>query len=367
LKILLVFGTRPEAIKMASVIYELREKGMEFKVCVTAQHREMLDQVLDFFDIIPDYDLDLMKTDQNLNKLSALILEKLDRVLESERPDMVLVQGDTTSAFLAALAAFNRGVKIGHIEAGLRTGNLRSPFPEEANRQLISRIADLHFTPTKSALKHLKLELINPNQIFLTGNTVLDSLEIGKEILGDGYMNSQIKEFKDFLKSGHKLVLVTGHRRENFGKGLEEVCEAILQIAKLDRTQVIFPVHMNPLVKEAVNRVLRKHSNILLCKPVNYPTFIWLMSQCDLIISDSGGIQEEAPSFKKHVIVTRETTERPEGIEKGFSVLAGTSKIKIFEEAERVLKGKKQYPKADNPYGDGKAAQKIVKILQEFK
>ncbi len=367
MKILLVFGTRPEAIKMASVIYELREKGMEYKVCVTAQHREMLDQVLSFFNIRPDYDLDLMKTDQNLNKLSALILEKLDSVLEIEKPDMVLVQGDTTSAFLAAFAAFNRGVRIGHIEAGLRTGNLRSPFPEEANRQLISRIADLHFTPTKSALKHLKLELIDPKQIFLTGNTVLDSLEIGKEIIGDGYMNSQIKEFKDFLKRGHKLVLVTGHRRENFGKGLEEVCAAILEIAKLDHIQIIFPVHMNPIVNKSVKRILGLNSNILLCKPVNYPTFIWLMAQCDLIVSDSGGIQEEAPSFKKHVIVTRETTERPEGVDKGFSFLTGTSKGKIFEEAVRVLKAKKQYPKAENPYGDGKAAQRIVKILQEFK
>jgi UDP-N-acetylglucosamine 2-epimerase (non-hydrolysing) len=363
LKILLCFGTRPEAIKMVPIIQELINKGLDYKVCVTAQHRQMLDQVLVFFGIIPHYDLDIMTSGQELNALSALILEKLDNVIKLENPDIILVQGDTTTAFLSAFAGFNRGIKVGHVEAGLRTWDLQFPFPEEANRQLIARITDFHFTPTPKATQNLENEKIKSEKIFFTGNTVIDALEIGKKKLKTGYTNDEILKFQRFLKKEQNLVLVTGHRRENFGKGLEQICQAIIDIANLDRTQVIFPVHMNPIVSNSVKKMLQAHPDILLTEPVNYPAFLWLMSRCDLIISDSGGVQEEAPSFTKKVLVTRETTERPEGLENGFSILTGNSKKKILEESKKILSKPQEINKIENPYGDGKAAQRIVQIL----
>ena len=363
MNILLCFGTRPEAIKLAPIIQELKNQNIDFTVCVTAQHREMLDQVLDFFDIVPDFDLDLMKPGQGLNLLSGLILREMDDLLEKIDPDIILVQGDTTTAFICSLAAFNRGIKIGHIEAGLRTGNLKSPFPEEANRQLISRIADLHFVPTLSAKNNLLLESIPEHKIITTGNTVIDALLLGKTKLEQGYLNEEIRTLKAIREENKKLVLVTGHRRENLGNGIEKVCKALLQIVHRRDVQIIFPVHLNPSVKEAVHKWLGNIPDISLIDPVSYPAVLWLMMKADLIITDSGGIQEEAPSFRKPVIVFRDTTERPEGVEDGFSFLTGTSPEKIVSNAFRLLDAPPDYSKKKNPFGDGKAAEFIVKHL----
>jgi UDP-N-acetylglucosamine 2-epimerase (non-hydrolysing) len=349
---------------MASVIYELKKQNLDFKVCVSAQHREMLDQVLEFFEIIPDYDLNLMRPGQSLNSLSALILKEMDIVLEDSNPDIILVQGDTTTAFIASFTAFNRRIKIGHIEAGLRTGNLKSPFPEEGNRQLISRLANYHFAPTVSAKNSLLNEAIPDEKIILTGNTVIDALLIGKSKLETGYINEEIRELQVSLQKNKKLILVTGHRRENLGDGLENVCQALLDIARRDDVQIIFPVHLNPAVKKTVFEILGHNPNIHLVEPLNYPAFIWLMMQANLIISDSGGIQEEAPSLKKPVLVTREVSERMEGVEAGFSFLVGTDKDKIVEEAIRMLIDPADFLGIENPYGDGKAAFRIVELLR---
>ncbi|WZL88444.1 UDP-N-acetylglucosamine 2-epimerase (non-hydrolyzing) [Salinimicrobium sp. 3283s] len=363
MKILLCFGTRPEAIKMAPVILELKKQNLGFKVCVTAQHREMLDQVLNFFGIEPDYDLNLMQPDQNLNSLSALILKNIDKVIEQYEPDILLVQGDTTTALMASLAAYNRGVKIGHIEAGLRTGNLQSPFPEEGNRQLISRIANYHFAPTLSVRNNLLRESIPEDKILVTGNTVVDALKIGKSRLEEGFRNEEINNLHAFIRKNKKLILVTGHRRENFGKGLEEVCQALLKIERRENVQIIFPVHLNPRVMKPVHKLLGSRRNIHLVAPVNYPAFIWLMMWADLIISDSGGIQEEAPSLKKTVLVTRDTTERPEGVEAGFSILCGTNQHKIIKEAYHHLDFPSLYVDRTNPFGDGFASKRIINFL----
>ena len=293
MRVLVCIGTRPEAVKMAPVIHELKLQKIDFSICVTAQHREMLDQVLDFFDIVPDFDLDLMEPGQSLNSVSSRILWEMDKLLEKENPEMVLVQGDTTTAFIASLAAFNREIRIGHIEAGLRTSNLKAPFPEEANRQLISRIADLHFVPTEKAKKNLMAESIPMDQIFLTGNTVVDALIIGRERLWGGYKNKDIEELEGIHVENKKLILVTGHRRENLGKGLEEVCTALSTIAKREDVQIIFPVHLNPSVNEKVFTFLDSIPNIRLISPLSYPAFLWLMMKATLIITDSGGVQEE--------------------------------------------------------------------------
>ncbi len=350
---------------MAPVIHELQKQKSEFKVCVTAQHREMLDQVLEFFEIIPDYDLNLMKAGQSLNSLSALILQKMDEVLKDSKPDIVLVQGDTTTAFLAALGAFYRGIKVGHIEAGLRTGNLESPFPEEGNRQLISRVTDYHFAPTPSARNNLLKEAISSEKIIVTGNTVIDSLLTGRSRLQNGYINREIEDLQVIIDKNKKLILVTGHRRENFGKGLEEVCRALIKIAEREDVQIIFPVHLNPAVKKPVFQLLGSHSSINLIEPVNYPAFIWLMIKARLIISDSGGIQEEAPSLNKPIIVTRESTERPEGVEAGFSFLTGTDQQKIVKKAFRLLDLPPDFSHKQNPFGDGKASKRIVEFLKK--
>lgn len=350
---------------MAPVIHELQKQKIEYKVCVTAQHREMLDQVLEFFEIVPDYDLNIMQPGQSLNSLSSIILGRVDKILVEINPDIVLVQGDTTTAFITALAAFNRNIKIGHIEAGLRTYDKQAPFPEEGNRQLISRIVDFHFVPTITAKSNLLKEQISENNIFLTGNTVVDALRWGINKIGSWQENEGFRKLKEMLDRDKKLILVTGHRRESFGKGMEEFCEALLEIAKKKDVQLLFPVHLNPRVKNVVYERLFKQQNIILTEPVVYSTMLWLMDNCDLIITDSGGIQEEAPSFKKPVLVTRDISERMEGVEAGFCVLTGTCKSKIVEEVNRILNNPPDFYKAENPYGDGRAAKKIVKILTE--
>ncbi|MDT0688601.1 UDP-N-acetylglucosamine 2-epimerase (non-hydrolyzing) [Salegentibacter sp. F188] len=372
MKLLLCFGTRPEAIKMAPVIHELKKEKMPFKVCVTAQHREMLDQVLDFFEITPDYDLDLMKSGQTLNGLSASILSGMDEVFDDwlrqaqSDVEMVLVHGDTTTASMIAQAAFHRQIKVGHVEAGLRTYNKTSPFPEEINRQLISRIADIYFTPTEKANANLLKEKIPAEQIVLTGNTVVDALYWARGKFAEKELTQEIIELKSRLNDDKKLILVTGHRRENFGKGLEEIGEALLELSLNDDFEIIYPVHLNPNVKNPVNELLGNKPNIHLVAPVAYPTMLWLMQRAEVIISDSGGIQEEAPAFGKPVLVTREFSERMEGVEAGFSVLVGTNKQKIVEETIRLLQNPPDLKKKPNPYGDGKAAERIVEILKDL-
>ncbi|WP_424494760.1 non-hydrolyzing UDP-N-acetylglucosamine 2-epimerase [Salinimicrobium sp. GXAS 041] len=373
-KLLLCFGTRPEAIKMAPVIHELKKQEIAFKVCVTAQHREMLDQVLDFFEITPDYDLDLMRAGQTLNGLSASIFTGIDKVfddwLRQAQPDsntqfgVVLVHGDTTTASMIAQATFHRQIKVGHVEAGLRTYNKTSPFPEEINRQLISRIADVHFTPTEKASSNLLKEGIPVERIALTGNTVVDSLHWAAEKLAGKKLSQEIFGLKALLNNDNKLVLVTGHRRENFGEGLEEIGEALLKLSNRTDLEILYPVHLNPNVKDPVQKRLGNKPNIHLVSPVAYPTMLWLMQRAVVIISDSGGVQEEAPAFGTPVLVTREYSERMEGVEAGFSVLVGTNRQKIVEEATRLLNNPPDLSNRQNPYGDGKAAERIVQFLK---
>ena len=364
MKILLCFGTRPEAIKMAPLYHELQKSKFDVKVCVTAQHREMLDQVLDFFEIIPDYDLDLMQANQTLNSLSASILLKIDSVLLNEKPDLVLVHGDTTTSSMVSLAAFHLGIKVGHVEAGLRTFNKKSPFPEEINRQLVSRIADMHFTPTIRATQNLLDEGIDQKSIIQVGNTVVDALFwTSNKIEDKKYSNEEISFIKKKIPFDKKMILVTGHRRESFGDGFKNLCEALLIIAERKDVIIVYPVHLNPNVKTIVYELLSNTDNIYLIDPVSYPAFVWLMKQSYLIVTDSGGIQEEAPSLGKMVLVTREDSERPEGIEAGFSILVGTNKEKIVTTINAALDDFKELNNVINPYGNGKSSQKIVSYL----
>lgn len=364
-KILLCFGTRPEAIKMAPLYYELKKHdAFEVIICVTAQHREMLDQVLNFFEIVPEYDLDLMQANQTLNGLSANILSKMDSVLNEVNPDLVIIHGDTTTSVMVALAAFHRGIKVGHVEAGLRTYNKQSPFPEELNRQLTGRIADFHFAPTQKAAENLINEGANINAIIVTGNTVVDSLYLTIAKLEQGFTNETMENLKTNIDFNKKVILVTGHRRESFGEGFENICKAILELAKNKVLEIIYPVHLNPNVQKTVSEMLSGVENIHLIAPIDYPSFVWLMSKSSLIISDSGGIQEEAPSFNIPVLVTRETTERDEGIEAGFSYLVGTNTVKIVHTAIKLLQSKLVREVLPNPYGDGKASEKIVNFVK---
>jgi UDP-N-acetylglucosamine 2-epimerase (non-hydrolysing) len=364
MKILLCFGTRPEAIKMAPLFHELQKKKVAVQVCVTAQHREMLDQVLEFFGILPDYDLDLMQPNQTLNSLSANILFKLDAVFDVAKPDLVLVHGDTTSSSMVALAAFHRGIKVGHIEAGLRTYNKLAPFPEEINRQLTSRIADIHFTPTSQATQNLLNEGILQKNIVETGNTVIDALLFAiNKIQQINYIHPEIERLKRQIPTNKKIVLITGHRRENFGEGLENLCEALLSVSKRDDTTLVYPVHLNPNVKDIVYDKLSNKANIYLIAPVSYPAFVWLMQQSFLIVTDSGGIQEEAPSLGKPVLVTRTVSERPEGITVGFSTLVGTEQQKISDGINSILDHFTSFEQLINPYGIGDASKKIVNYL----
>lgn len=372
-KILIVFGTRPEVIKLAPVILELKKHSkIKLKICATAQHREMLDQVLKIFEIIPDIDLNLMKPNQTLSDLSAKILIKIDKVIKNEKPDIVLVQGDTTTAMTTALVSFYNKIPVGHIEAGLRSNNLYSPFPEEVNRKIISMLSYYHFTPTEKAKNILLNEGLNSKQIFMTGNTVVDALQI--------ILNKPVsKTTKEIMKkirfydaeNKKELILVTTHRRENFGKKLENICQGIKQLTKRNQNIIIvFLVHPNPNVCKVVNRILGKTERVLLIKPVEYDTIVHLMKIAKLILTDSGGIQEEAPSMKKPILVMRNETERFEGIEAGIAKLIGTDTKKIVEETEKLLKDSFSYNAmiaTTNPYGDGKTTKRIVNILLNIK
>ncbi|WP_233530574.1 non-hydrolyzing UDP-N-acetylglucosamine 2-epimerase [Gelidibacter salicanalis] len=364
MKILVCFGTRPEAIKMAPVCYALKRKGLNFKICVTAQHREMLDQVLYFFEIKPDFDLDLMQNNQSLNELSARIILGIDAVLKQEHFDLVLVHGDTTTSTMVALSAFQNGIKVGHIEAGLRTHNKYAPFPEEINRQLTGRLADFHFAPTPSAMQNLLNERILSSQIYLTGNTIVDALHIAKLKIDSGFMTPTINVLKQKLDFNKKIILITGHRRENFGNKFDNMCQALLEIAKRKDVYLVFPVHLNPKVSNPAFAALGSHPNIMLIEPLDYASMVWLLGQTTLVISDSGGIQEEAPTFGVPVLVTRDVTERPEGLESGCSILVGSSVEKITKYANSILDDTKKRDILENPYGDGTAA---IQIAQQIK
>lgn len=362
MKILFCFGTRPEAIKMAPVIHEIKKRGLKPIICVTAQHREMLDGVLNFFKIMPDYDLDLMTGDQNLNLLSAAILKEFNTILQKENPQVTLVQGDTTTALMASIVSFHSGIPVGHIEAGLRTYNLQAPYPEEANRQLIGRLADFHFAPTIRSKQNLLGERVPEDQIVLTGNTIVDALNFGRSKLDSISKNIVAQEIRKKLDPDKKTVLVTGHRRENFGDGFEEICNALKKIVSTRKIQIVFPVHLNPNVQNAVLKNLAELDDIHLIDPVEYPVLLWLLSISDLVISDSGGIQEEAPSFNKPVIVTREVSERMEGVDAGIAFLTGASENKITEKAFNLLNN--DWTVLDeNPYGDGHASERIAEFL----
>ncbi|PKA82919.1 UDP-N-acetylglucosamine 2-epimerase (non-hydrolysing) [Ulvibacter sp. MAR_2010_11] len=370
---LIVFGTRPEAIKMAPLVRGfLQNKNFITKVCVTAQHREMLDQVLDFFEIVPDYDLDLMKPNQNLHSLTATIIESMKPVLEEVKPDFVYVHGDTTTSMAVGIAAFYNGAKVCHVEAGLRTFNRKYPFPEEFNRQLTGKIADYHFAPTKLSLANLLSENTKEENILVTGNTVIDALVYGIDRVNSyNFRDSEIESLKQILDFKNKIILVTGHRRENHGEGLLNICTALKAIAQNNKdVQIIYPVHLNPNVEKPVYNLLSGVSNIILVKPLAYAAFIWLMEKAYLIITDSGGIQEEAPSLGKPVLVTRNTTERPEAVEEGTVVLVGTNIEKIIEETQNLIKDSKYYNSMSslhNPYGDGNATGRIINFIKNLK
>jgi len=362
---MVVFGTRPEAIKLAPVIRRLREQAERFdvRVCVTAQHRGLLDQVLDVFDIQPDYDLDLMRPGQTLTESTARILAALEPVIAGERPDFVLVQGDTTTAMCGALAAFYQDARVGHVEAGLRTGDLRQPFPEEMNRVLVSKLATLHFAPTASARQNLLDEGVVPESIFVTGNTGIDAVLEVAAALEAGSLPSGKWPSLDPRK---KLVLVTAHRRESFGAGFERICQALRDIAKRGDAEVVYPVHPNPNVEEPVNRLLRGAPGIHLITPLPYVPFVDLMRRAYLLLTDSGGIQEEAPSLGKPVLVMREKTERPEAVEAGTARLVGTDRATILAETALLFDDPAVYARRSrihNPYGDGRAASRIRDIL----
>jgi len=369
-KILAVFGTRPEAIKMAPVIRAL-EGNFDVKICVTAQHRQMLDQVLGLFQIIPDYDLDIMQPGQDLFDITSNVLLRMKTVLKTEKPDFVLVHGDTTTSMATAMAAFYLQISVGHVEAGLRTYDVNSPYPEEFNRQVSSRIVTLHFAPTEIARQNLLEEKVPDSQIYVTGNTVIDALfSLVKRARASDFSNIILKKMT-FLNQENKekprIILVTGHRRENFGLGFEGICCALRVIANENpNVQIIYPVHLNPNVKEPVNRILSNLSNVHLVEPMEYLSFIKLMDLSYLILTDSGGIQEEAPSLGKPVLVMRDTTERPEALEAGTVKLVGTNKNQIVKMVNRLLTDSAFYmrmSKAHNPYGDGKASGIICDIL----
>ena len=369
-KILLVFGTRPEAIKMAPLVKEFNQFPNTFitKVCVTAQHREMLDQVLDFFNVETDYDLDLMRPGQNLYSLTAIIIESLKPILEEFKPDYVFVHGDTTTTMASSIASFYAGAKVCHVEAGLRTNNKLSPFPEEINRQVTGRICDYHFAPTDTSKSNLLLENVNKDSILVTGNTVIDAL-----LNSVKKVNEKPSELINELskKIGEKeVVLVTGHRRENHGDGFERICKALKKIAEDDINRlIIYPVHLNPKVQEPVKKILSDVENIILIDPLAYQDFIWLMNRSKIIITDSGGVQEEAPSLGKPVLVMRDTTERPEAVEAGTVLLVGTNEELIVSKALNLLNNNDDFEKMSklhNPYGDGLASKRIVEFIKKI-
>ena len=369
MKVLSVFGTRPEAIKMAPLVHALdQDERFESKVCVTAQHREMLDQVLDLFEISPDFDLDIMSPGQSLYQVTSRILEGMEKVLKEFAPDVVLVHGDTATTFATALAAYYQKIPVGHVEAGLRTGNLNSPWPEEANRKLTGAITRYHFAPTKTSQKNLRAESVPESHITVTGNTVIDALFWVRDKLSqDKELSSQLASQYPFLNKDKKLILVTGHRRESFGGGFERICEALKNIAiRYPDCQILYPVHLNPNVQEPVNRILSTVDNIFLIEPQDYLPFVFLMTRSYLILTDSGGIQEEAPSLGKPVLVMRDTTERPEAVKAGTVKLVGTDVSKIVNEVSKLIESEEYYMRmsgAHNPYGDGRACQRVIAAL----
>ena len=376
MKVMVVFGTRPEAIKMAPLVKGLQARAGEIEtvVCVTAQHREMLDQVLKLFDIVPEHDLNIMKPGQDLFDITGNILAGLKPVLLQEKPDLVLVHGDTTTTLAASLAAYYARVPVGHVEAGLRTGNKQAPYPEEMNRRLTGAIADLHFAPTTAAQANLLREGVPPDTIHVTGNTVIDALlAVVHKLRNDAEAQKALKERFAFLNPAKRLILVTGHRRENFGEGFQNICQALADIAaEHSDVEVLYPVHLNPNVRQPVADILaaRKLDNVHLIDPVDYLPFVYLMDRSYLIITDSGGVQEEAPSLGKPVLVMRDTTERPEAVDAGTVRLVGTSREKIVGETRRLLTDQAEYTRmsrAHNPYGDGKAVERIIQSVLSLK
>jgi UDP-N-acetylglucosamine 2-epimerase (non-hydrolysing) len=367
-KVLIVFGTRPEAIKMAPVVHELK-KSLDVKICVTAQHREMLDQVLDLFEIVPDYDLDIMQPGQDLFDVTNNVLLGMKKIITDVKPDVVLVHGDTTTSMATSLAAYYLQIPVGHVEAGLRTHNIYSPFPEEVNRQVTARIAAYHFAPTELAKQNLLSEQISNDKITITGNTVIDALLSVVEKSRELPFAEKLLQQLPFLHKiqAHKLVLVTGHRRENFGQGFENICQALHELATMHpEIYFVYPVHLNPNVREPVNRILSKTDNVYLIEPQDYLPFVKLMDDSYIILTDSGGIQEEAPSLGKPVLVMRDTTERPEAVESGTVKLVGVDCEKIVETVNLLLSDEKTYNKmsrSHNPYGDGKASERILNRL----
>lgn len=367
IKILSVFGTRPEAIKMAPIVKELAKHDEVFvsKVCVTGQHREMLDQVLALFNVTPDFDLDVMRPGQSLNGIMAAILRSLDRVIEAERPDWVLVQGDTTTALAGGIAAMHRQVRVGHVEAGLRTHDKRRPFPEEHNRRLVAVTADVHFAPTNWAAGNLRREGVPEEEIVVTGNTVIDALRR----VANRPFDPRGTALQDLPYGYKRLIVATAHRRESHGRGMEEICHGLRMIARRhDDVHIVYPVHLNPRVQEPVRRILGDVPNVTLLPPLDYLPLVWLLNQSYFVITDSGGIQEEAPGLGKPVLVLRETTERPEGVEAGTVRLVGADRRRIAEAASELLENPIAYDwmaRAVNPYGDGHAAERIVDELRQ--
>ena len=369
-KVLIIFGTRPEAIKMGPLVKAFHKYPNQFntKVCVTAQHREMLDQVLSFFEITPHYDLDLMKPGQNLYDLTADIITNLKPILEDFQPDYVFVHGDTTTTMAGSIASFYSGAKVCHVEAGLRTHNKLSPFPEEINRQIAGRVCDYHFAPTETSKQNLLQENIKESTILVTGNTVIDALlESVKRVKKKPSFN--IQELSKILED-KEMILVTGHRRENHGEGFVRICEALKIIAQdCPNRLIVYPLHLNPKVQEPVKRILKDEDNVMLIDPLAYPDFIWMMNRAKIIITDSGGVQEEAPSLGKPVLVMRDTTERPEAVDAGTVILVGTDKEKIVKEALDLLNNKERFDAMStlhNPYGDGNASQRIVDYITQL-
>lgn len=370
-KVLLVFGTRPEAIKMAPLAIKLKSLSNDFdtKVCVTAQHREMLDQVLNLFELKPDFDLNLMRSNQTLADVTSGVLKGLESIFESWTPDIVLVHGDTATTFATSLAAYYHKIEVGHVEAGLRTGNIYSPWPEEANRKLTGILTTYHFAPTQNSFDNLIKENIDPSSITITGNTVIDALlTVRDKILNDSELAAKFKHKFNMIDDTKKLILVTGHRRENFGQGFRDICSALVNIAKkYPDVQIVYPVHLNPNVQKPVNELLFGIENIKLIEPQDYLPFVYLMNQSYLILTDSGGIQEEAPSLGKPVLVMRDTTERPEAVEAGTVKLVGTNPKNIEDTVIELIENSELYnkmKKSHNPYGDGTACDQIINFLK---
>ena len=368
-KVMVVFGTRPEAIKMAPVVREVKaDSSLEVKVCITAQHRQMLDQVMDIFKLKADFDLNVMAPNQTLGDVTCKVLKGMENVFDQWRPDIVLVQGDTTTVMATALAAFYHKIEVGHVEAGLRTGNIYSPWPEEMNRLIAGNLATWHFAPTPRSRDNLLKENKDPSRVFVTGNTVIDALHDAVGMIdADKALEARLSAQFPFLDPTKRLLLVTGHRRENFGDGFIHICNAIARVAKRPDVQVVYPMHMNPNVRKPVTEILGALDNVHLIEPLDYLSFLYMMRRSHLIMTDSGGVQEEAPSLGKPVIVMRDTTERPEAVDAGTVILAGTSTESMVSSAERLLDDDAFYDRmahAVNPYGDGKAAQRIVEIIR---